>query len=334
MKKLSQYIRDALGTDITPDPIPKSNLGGLPLYITETYRLYYADLFRQDFMLAEFRNADDFNVSYIEKHFRSIRDAFDKKVVLLADDLTSLNRKRLIEKGINFIIPGRQLYLPDFLVDLRERFQNPRMKRIEEKLLPSAQFILLYHILHRYSKSQIDQLTFKELAAKFGYTQMAISKAVENLKNHELCTVEGTKEKFIHFNEPIPELWHSAERLLVNPVLKRVFVDEKPENTFMLFSNASAIDEYSDVNASRQEYYAINKTTFYSLQQNNQLKNINDREGKYCIEVWKYNPEILVEELDNDKAVVDPLSLYLSLKGSHDERIEIALEQIIEKHIW
>jgi hypothetical protein len=41
-----------------------------------------------------------------------------------------------------------------------------------------------------------------------------------------------------------------------------------------------------------------------------------------------------VDELPNDMAVVDPLSLYLSVKESRDERIEMALEQILEKFIW
>ena len=38
--------------------------------------------------------------------------------------------------------------------------------------------------------------------------------------------------------------------------------------------------------------------------------------------------------MPNDIAVVDPLSLYLSLKDSTDERIEMALEKIIKDYIW
>ena len=68
-------------------------------------------------------------------------------------------------------------------------------------------------------------------------------------------------------------------------------------------------------------------------QKNNGLINANNREGKYAIEVWKYNPKTLVEDVFNENSVVDPLSLYLSLKDNQDERIEMALEQIIEKYI-
>lgn len=333
MKKLEQYMNEVLGAEMFTEPIPKSELGKLPMYIGETFRLYRSTLFNHEFILAQNKAEDDFSILQIEKQFNLLDNAFGKKVVLLADKQTAYNRKRLIEKGINFIVPGKQLFLPDLLIDLRERFQNPKSKRKEEKLLPSAQFILLYHILHSKIGFKIDTRPFKELAEKFGYTQMAITKAVENLKYHELCKVEGTKEKFIHFNEPVTELWYSAEPLLVNPVLKTVFIDEIPKDAFMMRCNASALPEYSDMNPSRQQYYAIDKTTFYGLEKNKQLKNINEYEGNYCLEVWKYNPEKLAEDI-TEESNVDPLSLYLSLKDSHNERVEMALENIVTKNIY
>jgi hypothetical protein len=88
------------------------------------------------------------------------------------------------------------------------------------------------------------------------------------------------------------------------------------------------------LNTSRQEYFAIEKTVFYGLQKSNVLVNPNEYEGMYALEVWKYNPLTLVDELPNDMAVVDPLSLYLSVKNSRDERIEMALDQILKKYIW
>jgi hypothetical protein len=116
-------------------------------------------------------------------------------------------------------------------------------------------------------------------------------------------------------------------------VFKRIYVDEMPEGMHLLKANESALPEYSDMNPSQQKYYAIEKGKFYDLQKNGQLKNPNEYEGKYALEVWKYNPEPLAHILNNNMNVVDPLSLYLSLKDSRDERVEMALEQIIEKQI-
>ncbi|MDD5037691.1 MAG: hypothetical protein PHE55_23420, partial [Methylococcaceae bacterium] len=47
------------------------------------------------------------------------------------------------------------------------------------------------------------------------------------------------------------------------------------------------------------------------------------------IEVWSYEPKYL-----GDNESVDPLSLYLSLRYSGDERIQQQLERLIQGVIW
>jgi len=336
MKKTLKYIEETLGIQPTATPIAKSYLDRLPMYIHETFKLYSTNLFNTGIILAELKNEDELSIQQTEKQVQQIKNLLNLKVVVVLENVQAYNRKRLIEKGINFIVPGKQLYMPDMLIDLRESFVHPKVKQKNETLLPSAQFILIYHIIHRNQQWKLEEHPFKEIAQKLAYTPMAITNAIDNLKYHELIEVEGEKEKFIRFRYDRHELWNIAhqQNLLVNPVIKTVYVDEKPESLFLLQSNASALPEYTDLNPSRQEYFAIEKTVFYGLQKSNALVNPNEYEGRYALEVWKYNPLTLVDELPNDMAVVDPLSLYLSVKESRDERIEMALEQILEKFIW
>jgi hypothetical protein len=47
------------------------------------------------------------------------------------------------------------------------------------------------------------------------------------------------------------------------------------------------------------------------------------------IEVWRYPPALFAA-----RDVVDPLSLYLSLKGISDERIEASLDEMMRKLGW
>ena len=332
--KLQKYIEDILGYVMVIVPIPKQELGNLPMYVKEIYNLYRVTLGDIHFVLIEYKDVDVFSVSQLEKHSELINTNLNQKVVLLAEDISALYRKRLIEKGINFIVPGKQLFLPDFLMDLREGNQNAGRKNKTEKLLPSAQFILLYHLLHKPITGQLENNSFTQLALRFGYTKMAITKAVDNLVYHELCKVEGTKEKYLRFNSNKEQLWHLALPQMINPVFKKIYVDRMPEGMHLLQANESALPNYSDMNPSRQEFYAIEKNTFFGLQKSNALINANKYEGRYCLEVWKYNPELLVNTLNNNIPAVDPLSLYLSLKENHDERIEMALEQILEHFLW
>lgn len=336
MKQAIHYINQTLGTNATSLPIPKEGLGKLPMFINEAYKLYETALFNRELILVELRNNDDFGIQQLEKHSQLLKSIFHKKIVIVIPAIAAYNRKRLIEKGINFVVPEKQLFLPELLIDLRESYSNPRAKQKNEKLLPSAQFLAIYQIIHRYNDWKIEEHPFKEIALKLHYTPMAITNAIDNLKHHDIVDVEGDKEKFIKFRLERHELWNDLLRknLLINPVLKTVYVDELPKSVYMLHSNASALPEYTSLNPSKQQYYAVEKTVFYGLQKSNALVNANDYEGNYALEVWKYNPYTLAEEMNNDNSVVDPLSLYLSLKDSRDERVEMALEQIIEQFIW
>ena len=336
MEKTAQYLKETLGLEQTIIPIAKTNMNRLPLYILELYNLYDTDLFNTKILLAELKNEDEISILQTEKQVKQIKNILNQNVVVVLENIQAFNRKRLIEKGINFIVPGKQIYMPDLLMDLRESFVHPNIKIRNEPLLPSAQFLLIHHIIYRHPKWCMEERPFKEIAQKLEYTPMTISNAIENLKYHDLVEVKGDKEKFIRFRLERHELWNTSIKfnLLRSPVIKTVFVDEKPKGLFLLECNESAIPEYTDLNPSRQKYYAVEKSVFYDLQKSKALVNQNDYEGKYALEVWKYNPLILVNELSNDLPVVDPLSLYLSLYDKEDERIEIALDQIIDKYIW
>ena len=92
MKQLQQYILEVLGVEIQNEVIHKTELGMFPFYLSETYRLYNARMFNHEFILAENRNPEEFSILHTEKHFKLIKDSFDRKVVLLAQDMSSINR--------------------------------------------------------------------------------------------------------------------------------------------------------------------------------------------------------------------------------------------------
>jgi DNA-binding MarR family transcriptional regulator len=304
--------------------------------MSEAYRFYDTAIFGHPLILAERQGNGIVRTEQTERIVELLKEIFDKDVALLLDELPPYERKRLIQKQIGFIVPGNQLFLPEFYIDIRERaLRKPAVKN-KESLLPSAQFLIIHHILHRSGKWKLEGQPLKNIAERLGYTPMGITKAVENLKRFDLVDVASGKETSIRFRLERAELWRTLEKqnLLINPVLKRVFVDEKPKGIYMLESNISALPEYTDMNPAKLEYYAIGRKRFYDIQREMELVNANDQDGPFCLEVWKYDPLPLVDGLGNDQSVVDPLSLYLSLKDLRDERVELALEQIENKFIW
>lgn len=334
MRKLIQYFDVSFGLKLVVQPLQKTELNNLPLFLSETYNWYKAIFAERTCVLAEIKKENTFSVLQIEKHLEILKTAFEFPVIFAFNQLDAYIRKRLIEKRIAFVVPEKQMYIPEFLIDLKE--YGNKIKKEQSNLTPIAQLMLLYFILNKHNNKQLKAKSFKEIAQILNVKPMEISRAADNLKYLELAEISGEREKVINFSLEEKEIWQKAEQngLLINPVIKKVFVDEIPNGISIIYCNTSALPEYTDINPSRQQYIAVEKSVFYQLQTNKELINENTYEGKYCIEVWKYNPLKLVDNLNNHNNVADPLSLYLSLKDNKDERIEMGLEQIIQKFIW
>jgi len=336
MIEIEKYLKEALDFDSVISTLPADRQNSLPLYLKGSYQLSEIQLLGYSMLLAKPNDWQFWKLDQLENNLNTLGRTFQKKIILMLPEITTINRKRLINRRINFIVPGKQLFLPELLIDLQERFFKPKSHSKTRHLLPSAQFLLLYHIIHRHDVWQLEKHSLKDIANKTGYSAVAIRSAVDDLIYHELILLTGTKEKYIQFSDDRHDLWRKAdgENLLTTPVLKTVYIDKKPEKPFMLLSNASAMPEYTDLNPSKKPFYALDKDTFYNIEKENGWHSLNSVDGTFCLEIWKYNPLKLAGEMLNDSPVVDPLSLYLSLKNTRDERLEMGLEQILEKFIW
>jgi DNA-binding transcriptional regulator YhcF (GntR family) len=328
------YIKEVVGFEIIVQQISNALKSKLPLYLKEEYKWYHVILENRDCLFAVINDENYAGIYQTGKHFEKIKSIAEMPVVGVFSNLEAYNRKRLIEKKIAFIVPGKQLYIPEFIIDLRE--YNKTIKKKDGVLNPMAQQLLLLFLLDKHNKLMIEEQAFKNLATLLGTNPMGVSRAVESLKNQDFIEIIGDKEKTVSFVNDKQNLWINAkeQNLLINPVLKRVFIDELPQQIQLLQCNDNALAEYTDINPARQEYYAIEKSMYYAFKKTNALINENNFEGRYCFEVWKYNPATIIGHLFENAQVVDPLSLFLCYKNDKDERIEMALEQIENEFIW
>ena len=336
MNDLVAYIEKIFGEEIKVKQLPNEEMAKLPLYLSQTFNMYKTELLGQELILAELVSIDEFSISRTEKQLQNVKAIFAGKVVLVLNNVASYVRARLTNKRINFIVPGKQLFLPEMLIDLKETNITGQLKEKKLKLLPSAQVIVLFYLLNTDKTWDIETKQFKAIAQRLAYSPMSISNAAENLKDLGLISIDGEKEKNIRFKYKKTDLWNIIEekKLFVSPVLQTVFADEIPNQKTALGSNLSALAEYSDINPARQIYLAYEKNTFNKLKKNNVFEYLMPVDGKYAVEVWKYNPVILAKLISKETLVVDPLSLYLSMKDNQDERVEMALAQIKEKYLW
>lgn len=333
MSYLSDYIDKVFGESVQENVVPESYYANLPLFIRETYNLKSAVLLNRSIIVMEPKDLDVSVIGNLLKHLVIIQNTTEELVVLLLPPISAIQRRRLIEKRVDFIVPGKQVFLPSLLLDLKEQYSRSEIHRKRHTLLPSAQFLLIYHLGFSTTRYSLAAYSLKLVADKTGYTAMAITKAAKDLERFDLIDIIGSKEKSISFKLEKKELWDQANKmnLLRSPVLKRVYIDKIPDGLNLYYSYFSALGEYSDLNPGNQDYIAVDKKIFHELEKSQSFVNPNSDEGRYCIEVWSYNP---IRLTNPSTKYVDPLSLYLSVKDSEDERIEMACEQIIDRYSW
>jgi hypothetical protein len=334
--KIQEYFKIVFGLDIQVDQLGRSDLQDLPLYIRDSYLIYRTILLDKFLLLLEPKEKGGIRISLISANVDVVKKRMGYPVVVLLNTCNALQRSRLIEKGINFVVPGLQLYLPELLMDLRELYPSHSKKGERLLLRPSSQFLLLFHLLNSVTRYSLAEFNYKSIAAITGYSQMAITLAADNLEKTGLIDIIGTKDKSMSFRYDKKDLWEKvlASELVRNPVRSRVFVDNMPTDIQLLKCNVSALSEYSDLSPGDLGYYAIDNTDFRYLEKGNALENVNPDEGRFCLEVWRYNPRRIWGDTSGNHSSVDPLSLYISLQDSTDERIEMALEQLIREFKW
>ena len=320
MNDIKKYLKEALGIETEINPLKADKLKNLPVYITSEYSIHSIELYRKDFLLVFVKG--NFTTERLRKHLDTIRAAFNTNTVAVISQLEAYKRLRLIEKKIPFIIPGKQMYLPDLLIDLKEFGTKP--KEQPQAMQPATQLLLLYHM----QIEPLEGINLKGIAEKLLYDAMTITRAAYYLHNMGLCTLQGTKEKLLHFENANAELWEKAEPMMNNPVKKTQHYSGWINDDNLYKSNINALAKYSDLNDDVIEYYAV-KPGYTRLIGGVNLKNTGPLEGNICIEEWKYNPYLLTKT-----EFIDPLSLYLCFRNKPDERIEMALEQIIKNIVW
>lgn len=246
---------------------------------------------------------------------------------LVAEDLDSYLRRRLMKSGLPFVVVDEQIYLP-FLGTLMTRQRRRRRATAPpaEALGPAAQAVLIALLL----KHIPTPVTATELAKHLGYTAMSMGRALRTLEaeNYLTITEQGRARRFGLADEP-RALWDYAQPKLRSPVREtvRILQKELPEGALPK-AGESALAEATMLVAPFEPVFAVASARWRKLGRNIERIPIQD-EGTCQLELWRYPPDILARQ-----GCVDPLSLALSLREHPDERVQDAVEELIEDLPW
>lgn len=319
-----QYLKEILG--MAAEEKAWSEVELLPLYLRNGRKYSVLSVEGAELLLI-YMEAASFNLTAFQKQWKKLSEYWSGDPVLCFEKLTTYQRKALIEKRISFVVPGSQVYLPCLGVALQERVAAER--KVVSKLSPASQSLLLY-LLYRGGVTPLKKV---ELANRLGVSAMNITRAVQELASIRL--VETQKVGRSDLVLPVGSgaaLYEKAKPYLIDPVQKRVFVKRKHELDALPLSGESALAERTMLNPPLVACRAIDRRAYKQYQESGlELVDPAWYSGADYIEleVWKYDPGLLAED-----GMVDVVSLAASLVNNQDERIEIAVEEMVEEHKW
>ncbi|MDR1633011.1 MAG: hypothetical protein LBR97_09110 [Dysgonamonadaceae bacterium] len=294
---------------------------GFPRYLKEAFFFSLVEIEGQDFLLMSPSMEIDFPVYQIVVFANQIRRQTGKPTLIQFKTMNNIRRQTLISRRENFVVPERQIYIPSLRMYLNE-VVGIRQFSGRERISPSAQLLLLYHL----QKTPLEGLPFKDMAEILNYSKKTISVVAEELQKLSVCEVKSMNErnKVLHFKEKGRELWDKVSLLMDSPVQKVWYTgkDMLPDN--LLLSCDTALAHYTFMAGSPQTSLAIDRKLF-SEYQKEMRELLHPEEGNVRLEVWKYNPALLA----NDQ-FIDSLSLALCYKNTDDERIKKEITKLID----
>ena len=316
MDNLQKYIKESLGIELRLKILSQKELDKLPLYLRR-------DLKVGEFLGREiiFANKSGLTPAQYKKQADIIEKNIQKPVAFIFDNIEPYNRKRLIKNKIAFIVPGRQMYLPYLLIDIKE--YNKSYKKAE-KLFPAAQCLLFYYLLG----NEIKGTNFKSISGKLNYGTMTVTRAANILAEFKLCRIEGSKEKNLVFEKNNDLIWKDAQEYLINPIEKEMYTDDNCNFNFTYKAELNALAHYTEISEVNKNIYAVSFESLKLLRDEKKIKFVDSYTAATTLQVWKYDPGVLAK-----KNVVDPLSLYLTLKDDPDERTHGELKKLIDD-LW
>lgn len=315
------YLNQTLGLEATMTPWAEADR--FPLYLRSGKKYFLLHIGGVECVLIE-ADERNFSLPTFRKQMAKLPGQ-PEHLVFCFKHLESRQRKALIEAQIPFIVPGIQVYLPFLGVVLQERMKSA--KAAPEKLSPGAQLILLYLI---YSPD-VQPIRKIDLAKQLKLSAMNVTRAMQELEVLELVTVEKAgRSDYVSAVASGKSLYEKALPYMIDPVQKRIYIQKSDVLSELPVAGEYALAALSMLNGPQIEYKAISRKKYKELDGIEEIDPAWTNSLDYIqLELWKYDPHPLAAY-----HAVDVTSLALSLRKNRDERVEQAVEEMMEGYKW
>lgn len=322
--KLSAYLEVFTGDRSSLTPVPDALLTGLPVFLLHDYRFVQFHWLQQTLILAQAESVDELPpINQLKTQHLNMTTHFGRPVVFVFSSLDLYHRNRLVKSGIAFIVPGLQLFIPPF-AGFCEHMQRHRTVK---KLSAAGQAVVLSALYRQHKQGTLMTAWAKSL----GYSAMTLSKVRQELASLKLCAQEdGRRIRGLNFLKTGQELWDSILPYLQSPVKNRQWVQVDRIPAGFVQAGLTLLSAKSMLQDDPIPTYACDRAVIKAQLQGKHLRLLEYPDDATAqIETWTYDPALFATD-----GQADPLSLYLSLVDSPEERIQQALTTLMEQIQW
>ena len=117
-----RYLKETL--DISVQPKKWEEAEKLPFFLRNLYAFFEVPILETSCLAIFAKDEIEQTPATIRKHILQVQKKWHHEVIYVKQKVSAYNRKRLIEHKMPFVIPGNQMYLPFFGIDLREHFKK------------------------------------------------------------------------------------------------------------------------------------------------------------------------------------------------------------------
>ena len=121
------------------------------------------------------------------------------------------------------------------------------------------------------------------------------------------------------------EVWDRLKETPLKNIYKSFRLAEEKAGTNWIESGESALSFYSDLATPEHACFALSSSHWKSLAHGLSVVNPYTEQGKVCLHVFKEDPELFAYQ----NKYLNPIELYFLLSSEEDERIQIALAQML-----
>lgn len=315
------FLKSVFGSDITEIEYHYAN--DTPYYIRDGYTPQLL-IWGQNQCIILTPKDSSWRLPALKKQLKKFQELCTIPCALGLENLTALQRRNLIENHIPFVSISQQVYLPFWGCSFREQFKAEMT--IADKMAPGTQFVFLY----LYYGWSTEPVNLTQIAKALSLSKATCTRAINDLTASGLITqnAKGT-HKWINPAYEKPEFLKKGYERLKSPVERIIYVKTPVQVEEQVVSGIRALAQQFIIGVNEQDgAVAVSKKTAAKIPADAICtEQYFEDFGGYVFEVWSYDPAVLARN-----ACVDDISLLLSMDNDPNERIQMCLDEIREKH--